>query len=93
MNAVRGRRRRSERCCRPPLLLSAHDPGSVAVLSSGIDAAGRGGQVMQKKSAQLFDGDDEVNNVDSPHLKVNDAFARRLQVSSICSWCAPVLVS
>ncbi|KAL0032245.1 hypothetical protein WJX79_000491 [Trebouxia sp. C0005] len=34
---------------------------------------------MQKTSAQLFDGDDEVMNVDSPHLKVNDAFARRLQ--------------
>ncbi len=60
---------------------------------SGTDTAGRGGQVMQKKSAQLFDGDDEVINVDSPHLKVNDAFARRLQVSSICSWSAPVLVS
>ncbi|KAL0049758.1 hypothetical protein WJX82_009349 [Trebouxia sp. C0006] len=34
---------------------------------------------MQKRSAQLFDGDDEVVNVDSPHLKVDDAFARRLQ--------------
>lgn len=34
---------------------------------------------MQEKSAQLFDGDDDVINVDSPHLKVNDAFARRLQ--------------
>ncbi|KAA6422645.1 MAG: hypothetical protein FRX49_07505 [Trebouxia sp. A1-2] len=34
---------------------------------------------MHKTSAQLFDGDDEVMNVDSPHLKVNDAFARRLQ--------------
>ena len=48
---------------------------------------------MQEKSAQLFDGDDDVINVDSPHLKVNDAFARRLQVSNICSWSAPVLVS
>ena len=48
---------------------------------------------MQKKSAQMFDGDDGVINVNSPHLKVNDAFARRLQVSGICSWSAPVLVS
>lgn len=44
---------------------------------------------MRKKSAQLFDGDDEVINVDSPQLKVNDEFARRLQVSSTCSWSAP----
>ncbi|DBA96751.1 TPA: hypothetical protein ACH3X1_015590 [Trebouxia sp. C0004] len=34
---------------------------------------------MLKKSAQLFDGNDEVINVDSPQLKVNDDFARRLQ--------------
>lgn len=42
---------------------------------------------MKKKSAQLFDGADENNNADNVQLKVNDDFARRLQVSCDMSQC------